>query len=106
MSTVSSGSPAVRAKVKASLTSEEVETILREAQTTLQVVTQTLAVNELNRLMTILEAEIPASLETPKNQKLERSLRRDIAAYFTNLEQALPIEAIERLYYSLVAQEG
>ena len=103
MSTVSSGSPAVPARVKGSLTSEEIEAILQHLT---EQTMDALAVMAMERLMTVLEAEIPASLETPKNQKLERSLRRDIAAYFTALEQALPIEAIERLYYSLVVQEG
>lgn len=57
------------------------------------------------RLMALLEAAIPANSEDPKNKRLERSLQRDMVEYFTRLEEAIPEEAIEQLYFSLVAQE-
>ena len=99
MSTASSVSPANPAPV---LDSSEVQRFLNVAETVLQGAAAR-AVGQW--AMALLEAEIPANQNDPKNQRLERSLKRDMVAYFTRLEDAIPIEAIERLYYSLVAQE-
>ena len=102
MSTASSVSIANPAPVSESLTRTEVRRFLSLAE----VVLQNAAAKAMSRrAMALLEAAIPANQNDPKNQKRERSLTRDMAAYFTRLEDAIPAKAIERLYNSLVAPE-
>jgi len=64
-----------------------------------------LSLSELDSILELLEAKIPANPESPQNQKLARKLERDIAEYFRNLEMAFPYDEIETLYYKLVKQE-
>ena len=102
MSTASSVSIANPAPASESLTRTEVRRFLSLAE----VVLQTAAARAMTRrAMTLLEAAIPANQNDPKNQKRERSLQRDLVKYFDALEDAIPEEAIARLYYSLVVQE-
>ena len=102
MSTASSVSVANPAPASESLTRTEVRRFLSLSE----VVLQNAATRAMTRrAMTLLEATIPANQNDPKNQRRERSLARDMAAYFTRLEDAIPEEAIARLYYSLVVQE-
>ena len=63
------------------------------------------AVSELNRVIILLEAEVPANIESPKNKKLAAKLERDVAKYFKSLEQAIDYGALENLYYKRVEQE-
>ncbi len=53
---------------------------------------------EVDKLLSFLEAEIPGNINTPKNQKLERSLERDLAKYFRRLEQAFPYSKLAGIY--------
>jgi len=99
MSTASSGSVANPASV---LESSEVQRFLNVAETALRGAAAR-AVGQW--AMTLLEAQIPANQNDPANQKRERSLQRDLVKYFDALEDAIPEDAIARLYYSLVAQE-
>ncbi len=100
MSTASSVYPATPAPV---LDSSEARKALRLMETALQGA----AAKAMGQwAMTLLEAQIPANQNEPKNQKRERSLQRDLVKYFDALEEAIPEEAIARLYYSLVAQGG
>ena len=64
-----------------------------------------LSLSELDSILELLEAKIPANPESPQNQKLARKLERDMAEYFRNLEMAFPYDEIETLYYKLVKQE-
>ncbi len=79
--------------------------VRERATSTCRSILRTAVLRQVESLLQILEAEIPANPEDPRNQKLTRSLQRDMVAYFDALEDAIPVEAIERLYYSLVAQE-
>lgn len=63
------------------------------------------ALSEMDSILRLLEARIPANPESPQNQKLARKLERDMAEYFRNLEMAFPYDEIETLYYKLVKQE-
>ena len=53
---------------------------------------------ELNQLIQILEAQIPANPSSEQNQRLEKRLEKELAKYFRKLEGAFPYARIERLY--------
>jgi len=61
--------------------------------------------HELNQIVRLLEAEIPASLENPANQKIEEGLKRELQRYFRALDQALDWGTLERIYYNNVKVE-
>lgn len=63
------------------------------------------ALSEMDSLLQLLEAKIPASMSNPQNEKLTRKLERDMAEYFRQLEMAIPSTDLEELYYKLVKQE-
>ena len=60
---------------------------------------------ELDQIVRLLEAEIPASLENPANQKVEAGLKRELQRYFRQLDQAIDWGALERIYYKNVKME-
>jgi len=62
-------------------------------------------IEELEKTISLLEATIPANPGGPKGQRLESQLEGDVARYFRALGQAIPLDKVENLYYSLVAQE-
>lgn len=102
MSTASSVSVANPVPASEPLTRTEVRRFLSLSEVVLQ---NAAAKAMTRRAMTLLEAAIPANQNDPKNQRRERSMARDMAAYFTRLEDAIPTRAIERLYNSLVAED-
>ena len=55
-------------------------------------------ISEIDSIITLLEAQIPANQESPKNQRLKNSFQREMAKYFKSLEQAFPFKEIERIY--------
>jgi len=59
---------------------------------------------ELNQIARLLEAEIPASLENPANQKIENGLARELARYFRQLDQAIDWSVLERIYLNNVRE--
>lgn len=62
--------------------------------------------HELDELIDLLEAQIPANPQSPRNRRKLPAIERIMKRYFTNLELALPIEAIEQLYWKYVIQEA
>lgn len=62
--------------------------------------------NELDKLIELLEADIPANPQSPRNRRKLPAMERIMKRYFTNLELALPIETIEQLYWKYVIQEA
>ncbi len=66
----------------------------------------TQVITELNQIIQLLEAEIPANPGSPQNVKLAKSLEKDLADYFKALEQAFPFDALEQIYYKHVARES
>ena len=57
---------------------------------------------ELDNLIQLMEAEIPANPQSIKNQRLQKELRRELAKYFKSLEQAFSYTSLERIYYKFV----
>lgn len=55
-------------------------------------------VSELDCLIQLLEAQIPANPNSPKNRRRRNRLQGDIAKYFRSLEDAFPYSEIARLY--------
>ncbi len=53
---------------------------------------------ELNQIIELLEADIPANPESPKNKRLRRRLERDMAKYFNDLADAFPYSKLEAIY--------
>ena len=60
---------------------------------------------EIEKTIRLLEADIPANPASPKAERLEASLAKDMRAYFRDLSDALPFGDIEMLYYKLVKPE-
>lgn len=61
---------------------------------------------ELEELLNVLEARIPANPRSPVNRRLALKLERIMSRYFTQLENALPDAVLEDLYYKYVVQEA
>lgn len=60
---------------------------------------------ELNRIIDILEAEIPANPESPKNKRLRRRMERALAKYFRDLADAFPYQKLAAIYNKYVEKE-
>lgn len=55
-------------------------------------------VAELDEIINLLEAQIPANPASPKNVRKAKSLEKDMTKYFKGLEQAFPYSEIEEIY--------
>ena len=53
---------------------------------------------ELDKTIKLLEAEIPASLENPENAKVEKGLKKELAKYFKQVEQAIDWTGLKKIY--------
>ncbi len=53
---------------------------------------------ELNQIIDLLEAEIPANPESPKNKRLRRRMERLLAKYFRDLADAFPYQKLAAIY--------
>ncbi len=62
-------------------------------------------ISELDGIITLLEAEIPANQNSIKNQKLKRRLESDLVKYFDKLERAFPYSRLEAIYNRYVEKE-
>ena len=60
---------------------------------------------ELNSLIQILEAEIPANPNSPANLRRRKRLERELAKYFDKLEQAFPYSKLAGIYNKYVPIE-
>ena len=63
------------------------------------------AIAELDKLISLLEAEIPANPNAPKNVKLRKRLERNMAKYFRSLDDAFPYSRIAAIYNRYVEKE-
>jgi len=61
-------------------------------------------ITALDSVIGLLEANIPANPESPKNVKLANALEKDIQKYFKSLEDAIPMEKLEKVYNKYVGQ--
>ncbi len=57
---------------------------------------------ELDKLIKVLEAEIPANPESAKNIRLKNRLAKVLEKYFRNLEKAFPYSKLDSLYNKYV----
>ena len=57
-----------------------------------------LVLHEIDEILAIMEASIPASPTSPDAEKLAKRTEELMAAYFTNLEQAFPYLQLEGIY--------
>lgn len=60
---------------------------------------------ELDELIQLLEATIPANPNSPPNQRLQQRLQRSLAEYFKSLADAFPYDQVDRLYYKYVKEQ-
>ena len=61
--------------------------------------------SNLNELIAMLEADIPANPASPKNERLEKQHEGELRKYFEQMGNIIPIEQIEILYYKNVRQD-
>ena len=60
---------------------------------------------ELDELIELLEAEIPANPNSLKNKRMANRLKNDMVKYFNKLEQAFPYSKIASIYNRYVKEE-
>ena len=60
--------------------------------------------NELDEVIQLFEAKLPANPGSEENLRLVKSLERDMARYFRALDMAIDWNALETLYYKMVKQ--
>ncbi len=53
---------------------------------------------EIDEIINLMEALIPANPQDPKNKKLTRVLQRSLAEYFRKLERAFPYKKLAAIY--------
>jgi hypothetical protein len=53
---------------------------------------------ELDDLIAVLEATIPANPSSPQNVKLANELEKDVKKYFSKLEMLIPTEKLSHIY--------
>lgn len=59
---------------------------------------------ELDDLITILEATIPANPASPQNIKLANELEAELKKYFKQVEDMMPTEKLEQIYYKAIGE--
>jgi len=60
---------------------------------------------ELNQIIVLLEAILPANPESPSNARLVGRLEGSLAKYFKKLEDAFPYGKLESIYNRYVKKE-
>ena len=63
------------------------------------------AMVEIDGLIVLVESTIPANPVAPRNEKVAKSLQRELGKYFLNCERAFPYERLTMIYYRYVKQE-
>ena len=56
-------------------------------------------VNELDKTIELLEADIPANPTSKKNERIQNGMQRSIADYFRDIDRAFDWNALEQIYY-------
>jgi len=59
---------------------------------------------ELNNLINLLEADIPANPGSPKHQRRAKQLEREVRAYFKRIEGMIPMNKVEAIYNKYVKE--
>jgi len=65
-----------------------------------------IVIHQLDEIIQLAEAQVPANPASPDNERLERKYARLMAGYFKQLEQAFPYDKLAELYYKYVAVES
>ena len=60
---------------------------------------------ELDNLIKLMEAQIPANPESPANVRRQKELQGKLADYFNKLEKAFPYSKLEALYNKYAEKE-
>ena len=58
----------------------------------------------LMEIIQLLEAEIPANPQSPKNKRLAKRLEGELAKYFDKLEKAFPYSQLDKIYNRYVKE--
>ena len=59
----------------------------------------------LTEIIQLLESQIPANPQSPKNQGLEKRLEQELRKYFQSLDNAFPYSKLAGLYNKYVEKE-
>jgi len=62
-------------------------------------------ITELNQIISLLEAQIPANPNAPANLKLRKRLEGELVKYFNKLEKAFPYSRLSGIYNRYVEKE-
>lgn len=62
-------------------------------------------ITTIDEIIQILEAQIPANPQSPKNQKLQGKLEQKLAQYFRSLDDAFPYSKLAGIYNKYVKKE-
>jgi len=62
-------------------------------------------ITEIDSIIFLLEAQIPANPQSPANQRKRRSLERELNKYFGKLEKAFPYSKVSAIYGRYVKEE-
>ena len=62
-------------------------------------------ITTIDEIIKLLEAQIPASQSSPKNQKLKGQLERKLSKYFRSLEDAFPYSKLAGIYNKYIEKE-
>ena len=62
-------------------------------------------VQELNQIISLLETQIPANPQSPKNQRLAKGLERELVKYFNSIERAFPYSKLAGIYNQYAEKE-
>ena len=62
-------------------------------------------VAELNEIINLLEAQIPANPNAPANLKLRKRLEGELVKYFNKLGDAFPYQKLSAMYNKYVEKE-
>lgn len=65
----------------------------------------TLLIAEIDSLIALLEAEIPANPNSTKNVRLRKGLEKELAKYFKELEDAFPYSRLDEIYSKYAAPD-
>lgn len=63
------------------------------------------ALAELNQLISLMEARIPANQASPKNVARRKRLQSDLRKYFKSLDTAFPYSKLATIYNRYVEKE-
>lgn len=55
-------------------------------------------IEELDEVIALIEARLPANPMSSKNQNFAENFEKDLRKYFKNIEDSFPFQEIEKIY--------